>query len=64
MVIYWFGFIDDLQHSCADLILVDAFPTFNLTQLPRLHVPPDLLPSCHVTQNCIDAAALADVEEE
>ena len=45
MVIYWFGFIDDLKHSTADLVLADAFPSSDdIVQLPCLFVPPHLLP--------------------
>ena len=45
MVIYWFGFIDDLRHSTADLVLADAFPSSDdIVQLPCLLVPADLLP--------------------
>lgn len=57
MVIYWFGFIDDLKHSCSDLVLVDAFPTFHLTQLPCLHVPPELFPPNHQLSHHTDASA-------
>lgn len=44
MVIYWFGFIDDLQDADSDLVLVDSFPSSEDTiQLPCLPIPKDIL---------------------
>lgn len=44
MVIYWFGFIDDLQGSSPDLVLVDDFPSPEDTiQLPKLPLPPHIV---------------------
>ena len=44
MVIYWFGFIDDLQGSSPDLVLVDDFPSPGDTiQLPQLPLPPHIV---------------------
>lgn len=65
MVIYWFGFIDDLQQSTADLVLVDAFPSpQDIIQLPWLSVPSDLLPT--VINDCGHerdvTCAVADLE--
>ena len=46
MVIYWFGFVDDLQDANSDLVLVDKFPSReDMTQLPCLPVPDDLVAS-------------------
>ena len=44
MVIYWFGFIDDLQGADADLVLVEDFPSAEDTiQLPQLPIPHDII---------------------
>jgi len=44
MVIYWFGFIDDLQGADADLVLVEDFPSAEDTiQLPQLPIPRDVI---------------------
>lgn len=43
MVIYWFGFMDDLQGVDADLVLVEDFPSVEDTlQLPQLPIPHDI----------------------
>lgn len=61
MVIYWFGFIDDLQGKTADLVLADAFPApEDVTQLLCLHVPSDLLPSSSESRS-IEQSAVCDV---
>lgn len=37
MVIYWFGFIDELAHETQDLLIMGSFPTTSmLTMLPAL----------------------------
>ena len=44
MVIYWFGFMDDLQGVDADLVLVESFPSVeDTTQLPQLSIPHDII---------------------
>ncbi len=43
MVIYWHGFIDDLQDLDDNLILADSFPSLeDITQLPMMTLPPNL----------------------
>lgn len=43
MVIYWFGFVDDLQKP-GDLVLADGFPaTEDITKLPCLQIPDGIL---------------------
>jgi hypothetical protein len=37
MVVYWAGFVDELDTSAGDLVLADAFPAAaEITQLPKL----------------------------
>lgn len=44
MVVYWFGFVDELQEEENSLILVDSFPsTEDIVQLPCVHIPDDIL---------------------
>ena len=39
MVVYWCGFIDDLEAGAGDVLLADAFPPArDLITLPRLPV--------------------------
>ena len=43
LVIYWFGFIDDLAELDVDIMLLDSFPDpGEIVQLPRLPVPREL----------------------
>lgn len=40
MVIYWHGFIDDLQDLDENLVLMDCFPTpQSIAQLPSMQLP-------------------------
>lgn len=44
MVVYWFGFVDELQEGESSLILVDSFPSAeDIVQLPRVHIPDDTM---------------------
>lgn len=44
MVVYWFGFVDELQEEDSSLILVDSFPSAeDMIQLPCLNIPDDVM---------------------
>lgn len=44
MVVYWFGFVDDLQEGESSLILVDSFPSAeDIVQLPCVNIPDDTM---------------------
>ncbi|KAL3158521.1 hypothetical protein ABBQ38_010749 [Trebouxia sp. C0009 RCD-2024] len=44
MVVYWFGFVDELQEEDSSLILVDSFPSAeDIVQLPCLNIPDDVM---------------------
>ena len=44
MVVYWFGFVDDLQEGEGSLILVNSFPSAeDIVQLPCVHIPDDTM---------------------
>lgn len=44
MVVYWFGFVDELQEGESSLILVDSFPSAeDIVQLPCVHIPDDVM---------------------
>ena len=46
MVIYWFGFVDELQNGNSNLVLVDGFPAAaDIVQLPCIQVSDDILTS-------------------
>ena len=52
MVIYWFGFVDELQDGDDNLILVDGFPAeADIVQLPCIQVSDDTLTSFEVGAN-------------
>ena len=43
MVVYWFGFIDDLQNADSNLVLSHGFPAAqDITSLPCLPLPADI----------------------
>lgn len=44
MVVYWFGFVDELQEKDSSLILMDSFPSAeDIVQLPHVHIPDDVM---------------------
>lgn len=44
MVVYWFGFVDELQEEDSSLILVDSFPSAeDMIQLPCRNIPDDVM---------------------
>ena len=43
MVIYWFGFVEELQDAASDLVLADGFPAAtDIMQLPCLMLPEEI----------------------
>jgi hypothetical protein len=43
LVVYWFGFVAELQEESPDLLLLDSFPQpADLVTLPRLQDVPQL----------------------